>query len=58
MTHARLGYLAKWTCPDCFTQQRPGSYPCTRCTGYTGRRAKVATGVTDTVGRPSKRVPQ
>lgn len=57
MTHARLGYLARWFCPNCFSQQRPGSYACRYCCGYTGRRAKVATDVRDAFGRPSRRVP-
>lgn len=55
--HARLGIYAKWTCRDCTSTQRQGSYACRECCGYTGRRAKVATGVTDAVGRPSRRVP-
>ena len=50
--------VAVWFCPDCTRNQRQGSYPCTECCGYTGRRAKVATGVTDAVGRPSRRLPE
>lgn len=47
-----------WFCDDCTRKQRPGSYACTKCCGYTGRRAKVATGVTTAHGTPSKRVPE
>lgn len=57
MTHARLGSLAKWFCQNCFTYQRPSSYPCRCCCGYTGKREKVATGVTRVNGQPSRRVP-
>lgn len=49
---------AIWYCDDCTTGQRPGSYACSLCCGFTGRRAKVATGVTDAVGRPSRRLPE
>ena len=57
MTHARLGLKALWYCPGCFRIQRQGSFACMLCCGFTGKRIKVATGVTTAVGRPSKRVP-
>lgn len=31
-----------WYCDDCTTGQRPGSYPCRLCCGYTGRREQVS----------------
>jgi hypothetical protein len=46
-----------WFCKDCTAKQRPGSFPCMLCCGFTGKRIQVATGVTTAVGRPSKRVP-
>lgn len=33
---------ATWYCDDCSTGQRPGSYPCRLCCGYTGRREQVS----------------
>jgi hypothetical protein len=57
MSHARLGLKALWYCPGCFVQQRPGSFACRHCCGYTGKRANVCTDVRNAFGRPSKRVP-
>lgn len=57
MSHARLGVHALWFCAGCFRQQRPGSYPCRKCCGYTGKRANVCTDVRTAHGRLTNRVP-
>ena len=57
MSHARQGLKALWYCEGCFRTQRQGSFACMLCCGWTGKRYKVATGVTTAVGRPSRRVP-
>ena len=49
--------VAVWFCKGCTAKQRPASYPCRECCGYTGKRAKVMADVLDAWGRPSRRVP-
>lgn len=46
-----------WYCAGCSRKQRPGSYPCSLCCGYTGKRANVVTNVLNAFGHPSSRVP-
>jgi hypothetical protein len=52
MSHARLGFHARWYCRDCTTVQHAGRYACRCCCGYTTSRDKVTRGVLTMKGKP------